>query len=64
MRLRDDEVQEWHDHLYEQRNAYRKLLFDIVSGIPTIPGMASTYRPLTLKEIQKRAKDLLNEQIH
>ena len=59
MRLHDDEIEEWHRIVYEQRNSYRRLLEDICTGIPKIYGMASEYRKMTLKEIEDRVKKLL-----
>lgn len=61
MRLHDDEIQEWHEQLWRQRNRYRRLLEDICSGVPIVYGMASEYRPLKLDEIRKRSKELLEE---
>jgi hypothetical protein len=59
MRLTDDEIQEWHEHVLKQRDKYRNLLEDICTGVPIIRGMASEYRSLTMEEIKKRAKELL-----
>jgi hypothetical protein len=61
MAFNDDEFKEWHEIVLKQRNAYKNLLRDIIIGVPTIPGMACTYRDFTLKEIKKAAEDLLNQ---
>ena len=61
MRITDDEIQEWHEHVLRQRNRYRGLLEDILTGVPECRGMASPYKKLTLEEIKERAKALLRE---
>lgn len=62
MRLHDDEIQEWHEHIWRQRNRYRRLLENICTGVPIIYGMASDYRQLKLDEIRKMAKELLEDE--
>lgn len=59
MNIPDHEFEEWHKHVLRQRERYKWLLQDIISGVPTIVGMASDYRPMTLKEIRQRAEELL-----
>ena len=56
----DDEFQEWHEHIWKQRNCYKHVLENIVTGVPTISGMASGYRKLTLVEIVKMAQEALD----
>ncbi len=59
MRFPDDEFEEWHEHVYKQRNKFKSLLQNIVTGVPKFGGMASPYRELTLVEIKKLAKEAL-----
>lgn len=59
MKLTDNEIQEWHEHVLKQRDRYRRFIQDICTGVPTIYGMASEYRALKLDEIRKLAKELL-----
>ena len=60
MRLSDDEIQEWHEYVLKQRNRYRRVLEDILNGVPSIIGMASDYRKLTIEEIKSRAREVLS----
>jgi hypothetical protein len=62
MRLSDDEIQEWHEIIYNQRRQMKWFLESICTGVPTTAGMASKYRELTLKEIKDRAKQLLSDE--
>lgn len=59
MRLTDYEIQEWHEYVLRQRDRYKRVLEDIAIGVPTVRGMASSYRRLTLKEIEQIARDTL-----
>lgn len=60
MNIDEREFEEWHEHLYRERNKYKNLLEDILTGVPTVRGMASPYRPMTLEEIRKRVEALLD----
>jgi hypothetical protein len=61
MEISDYDFKEWHDHVKKQRDRYKWFIRDILNGVPTIPGMASEYRKLTLDEIKKRARELLDD---
>ena len=61
MYITEDEIQEWHEIVLKQRNQFRRILRDIVCGVPIIAGMASDYRPLTVQEIEKLAKEALEK---
>jgi hypothetical protein len=61
MRLTEDECEEYFRIVKKQRDMYKNLLANICIGVPTILGMASEYRQLTLKEIQKLARELLDD---
>lgn len=56
VRMNDWEIQEWHEIVLRQRNRYRNILQDILTGVPSNVGMASAYRKQTLKEIEEIVK--------
>jgi hypothetical protein len=57
----DEEFEEWHEYLWNQRNRFKRILEMIVTGVPTIPGMASDYRKLKMEEIVKMAQEALRK---
>lgn len=63
LHLSRDEAQEWHEYVLMQRNKYKSILEDIVSGVPKCLGMASDYRQLTLIEIKRIAKEALRDSL-
>lgn len=60
MRITDEEIEKWHQHVWFRSEAYKRVLKDILVGVPTINGMASPYRQLKRKEIVERIREVLN----
>jgi len=60
MNIPDHEFKEYHDYIKNQRDRYKSVLQDILIGVPSVRGMASSYRQLTLKEIQELCREVLN----